>query len=101
MSKKCLIERNKKRVALTNKLQSKRKQLKDTIYNKQISIEERYDLIMKLSLLPRNSSKSRIRNRCVLTGRPRGCYRKVGLSRNMFRELAGKGAIPGIVKSSW
>jgi len=71
------------------------------VYDKNISLDDRYASFLILASLPRNSSKSRIRNRCMITGRPRGYYRKVGLSRIILRDLAGKGEIPGLVKSSW
>ena len=101
MSRKCLIERNSKRVLLVKSNISKRKALKEKIYDKKISLEDRNNLIMQLACMSRNSSRSRLRNRCMITGRPRGYYRKVGLSRIMLRDLAGKGEIPGFVKSSW
>jgi small subunit ribosomal protein S14 len=101
MSRKCLTERNSKRVLLSTKFAAKRSELKGLIYNKQISLEERYGIIVALASLPRNSSKSRIRNRCMITSRPRGYYRKIGLSRILLRDLAGRGEIPGMIKSSW
>jgi len=101
MSRKCLIERNSKRSLLVKKNLLKRKVLKEKIYDKKISLEDRYGLIIQLASMSRNSSKSRLRNRCMITGRPRGYYRKVGLSRIMLRDLAGRGEIPGFVKSSW
>ena len=101
MSRKCLTERNQKRIRLFKKEEVKRSLLKKQIYDKTISPEERYYLVMTLASISRNSSKSRIRNRCLITGRPRGYYRKMGLSRIMLRDLAGKGEIPGLVKSSW
>ena len=101
MSRKCLIERNSKRSLLVKKNLLKRKVLKEKIHDKKISLEDRYGLIMELASMSRNSSKSRLRNRCMITGRPRGYYRKVGLSRITLRDLAGKGEIPGFVKSSW
>jgi len=101
MSRKCLIERNQKRRRLQKKEEVKRSALKKQIYDKNISPEERYNLVVELASISRNSSKSRIRNRCLITGRPRGYYRKMELSRIMLRDLAGRGEIPGLVKSSW
>lgn len=101
MSRKSLIQRNLKRTALYTRYFEKRNILKKGIYDKTISLEDRYKLINKLSSLSRNSSKTRLRNRCSITGRPRGFYRKMGISRIMLRDLAGKGEIPGLLKSSW
>jgi len=101
MAKIGSIERNNKRNRLAKSLASKREKLKLEIYSKDLPIDERFNLVLKLAKLPRNSAKNRVRNRCALTGRPRGYYRKVGLSRNMIRELAGKGMLPGVVKASW
>lgn len=101
MAKVGSIQRNNKRKKLANSLKVKREALKEQIYNKEISLNERFGLIMKLASLPRNSARTRVRNRCALTGRPRGVYRKMGLCRNMLRDLAGKGMLPGLVKASW
>lgn len=101
MAKVSSIQRNDKRKKLVKSLASKRGELKSQIYSKDLPIEERFNLVLKLAKLPRNSAKTRVRNRCALTGRPRGYYGKMGLSRNMIRELAGKGMLPGIVKASW
>lgn len=101
MAKKSAIAKNKYRQKLAIKFESKRKKLKDTIMNKDISMEERFNAQLKLSELPRNSSKVRIRNRCELSGRPRAYYRKFKLSRIALRDLASIGHLPGIVKSSW
>jgi len=101
MSRKCLIQKNNKRAALSARFAEKRVALKDKIYDKTLSLEERYQYIIALSLLPRDSSKIRIRNRCMITGRPRGYYRKFGISRIMLRDLAGKAEVPGLLKSSW
>lgn len=101
MAKKSAINNNIKRLNKINKYDLKRKSLKEIISNKDISIEERFKATIKLSELPRNSSKTRYRLRCSITGRPRGNYRKFKLSRNMFREMASFGLIPGVVKSSW
>jgi small subunit ribosomal protein S14 len=101
MSRKCLIERNSKRLSLVARGAAKRRALKAKIYDKKISLEDRYNLIIELASMSRDCSRSRLRNRCMITGRPRGYYRKVGLSRIMLRDLAGKGELPGLVKSSW
>lgn len=101
MAKVSSIYKNKKRQKLVNKFANKRKKLKEQIYNKEISIEDRFQLVNKLAGITRNSSLTRVRNRCNITGRPRGFYRYFGLSRNMLRMLAGQGALPGVVKSSW
>jgi small subunit ribosomal protein S14 len=101
MAKVSSVERNLKRKKMVKSLASKRDSLKAKIYNKQISISERFALVAKLAALPRNSAKTRIRNRCELTGRPRGYYSKFKLCRNKLRELASSGMIPGLVKSSW
>lgn len=101
MARSASVQNNDKRKKLVKSFAVKRKALKEKIYDKNLPLEERFDLVMKLAKLPRNSAKTRVRNRCALTGRPRGCYRKLGLSRNMFRELAGKGMLPGVVKASW
>ncbi len=101
MAKLSSIQKNNSRSVLINRLKAKRKALKDKIKNKKISLEERISLQNKLNELPRNSSYIRHRNRCELTGRPRGVYRKFGLSRIKIRELSMTGDLPGVVKSSW
>ncbi len=101
MAKKSAIEKNKKRIKLAAQLKAKRAALKKEIYNKGLALDERFGLVMKLAELPRNSAKIRVRNRCALTGRPRGFYDKFKLSRNMLRELASSGELPGVIKSSW
>ena len=101
MAKLSSIQKNLFRKKLVNKFKSKRLKLKKQIMKKDLSMEERFKLQKKLNELPRNSSHIRIRNRCELTGRTRGVYRKFGLSRIKFRELSMKGALPGVVKSSW
>ena len=101
MSKLSLIERNKKRIKLYSKYKAKHDKLLKQASNKKLTPEERFQARLKLSKIPRNASKARIRNRCDLTGRSRGVYRKFKLSRIAFRELASKGHIPGITKSSW
>ena len=101
MSRLSLIQRNLKRERLVRKYNKKRINLKKIIKNKKTNAEERIDAINKLSKLPKNSSPCRLRNRCIITGRPRGNYRKFKLSRIAFRELANEGKLPGITKSSW
>ena len=101
MAKKSSINRNKKRIALTLKFADKRKKLKKIIMDKKLSLEERFIAQMKLSKLPRNSSKTRVKNRCEITGRSHGVYRKLKISRITLRQLSLEGKIPGMVKSSW
>ena len=101
MAKKSLVERNKKRMRLSKQFALRRMSLKEIARDEKRSPEERFAARMKLAELPRNSSATRVRLRCVLTGRPRGNYRKFGLSRIAVRELASSGQIPGMVKSSW
>ena len=101
MARLGLIQRNLKRERLVEKYKKKRLALKKIIKNKKTNPEERIDAMNKLSKLPRNSAPSRLRNRCIITGRPRGNYRKFKLSRIAFRELANNGKLPGITKSSW
>ena len=101
MAKVSSIQKNIFREKLVNKFKSKRQNLKTKIMKKDISIEERIKFQNKLNDLPRNSSSIRYRNRCKLTGRTRGVYRKFGLSRIKIRELSMTGDLPGVVKSSW
>jgi small subunit ribosomal protein S14 len=101
MAKKSSIEKNKKRERLAKQYAAKRARLKAIAENDQLPMEERFTARLKLAELPRNSSKVRIRNRCELSGRPRGVYRKFKLSRIALRELASTGQIPGMVKASW
>lgn len=101
MAKTSSVEKNKHRRHLTKKFLGKRTQLKTVIMNKETSIEERFEATMKLAALPRNSAKNRIRNRCEVSGRPRAYYRKLKMSRIALRDLASKGFVPGMVKSSW
>ena len=100
MSKLSIIERNKKE-RMYNKYKSKRNKLLKLANNKKLSPDEQFKARLELAKIPRNASKVRIRNRCTLTGRSRGVYRKFKLSRIAFRELAAIGQIPGITKSSW
>lgn len=101
MAKTSVIERNKKRELLAKRYAAKRNRLKAQARNERLSPEERFAARLKLAQLPRNSSPSRIRLRCELTGRPRGNYRKFKLCRIQIRDLAALGQIPGMVKSSW
>lgn len=101
MAKVSSIQRNLKRKKMAKSLANKRDALKAKIYDKNLSLSERFALVSKLAALPRNSAKTRIRNRCEITGRPRGYYSKFKMCRNKLRELAGSGMIPGLVKSSW
>jgi small subunit ribosomal protein S14 len=101
MSKLALINRQYKREKLVAKFAKKRDTLESIISNQKMSDEDRFAARLKLQALPRNSNKTRLRNRCALTGRPRGYYRKFGLGRNKLREYAMRGEIPGIVKASW
>jgi small subunit ribosomal protein S14 len=94
-------ERNRKRDGLIKKNRARRAKLKATIMNKELAMEERFAAQMKLAELPRNSARVRYRNRCALTGRGRGYYRKFKLCRNQLRELGSFGMIPGLVKASW
>lgn len=101
MAKKSAINNNLKRKRLSNNKANKRAELKAIIYNKNITLEERMEAIFKLSEMPRNSSKTRIRNRCNLTGRPRAFSRRFEISRIALRDLALQGLLPGVKKSSW
>jgi len=101
MAKLSVVNRERKRLRLVNKYAQKRNELKEIIKNMTLSNEERQEANTKLNKLPRDSSPSRIRNRCALTGRPHGFYRKFGLGRNKLREAAMRGDIPGLVKASW
>ncbi len=101
MAKKSAIEKNKRRRALVDKYAAKRQALKVVVQDRDRDPEERFEATLELAKLPRNSSPTRVRNRCAMTGRPRAYYRKFGLSRIALRELASSGQIPGIVKSSW
>ena len=101
MAKKSVINRNDKRRETVKKFAAKRKALQDAADNQALSQEERYEARLKLQKLPRNSSPVRVRNRCALTGRPRGVFRKFGLARAKLRDIAMRGEIPGIIKASW
>lgn len=101
MAKKSSIEKNNRRRRMAKQFAGKRSRLKTIVNNHSLPMEERFAAQLKLSQLPRNSAPARIRNRCEMTGRPRAYYRKVRMSRLALRELANKGLIPGMVKSSW
>jgi small subunit ribosomal protein S14 len=101
MAKESMIQRQHKRERLVKQYAKKRAALKETIRDESKPMEERFKATLKLAELPRNSSATRLNNRCQLTGRPRAYYRKLGLSRIMLRDLASQGKIPGMVKSSW
>jgi len=101
MAKTSAIQRNLKRIKLTKKFKKKREALKKIIRDKKLPLDERFAAQLKLAKLPKNSSKVRIMNRCEITGRPHGVYRKLKISRIALRELASSGKIPGMTKSSW
>ena len=101
MAKLSSINKNNRRMKLANKFYEKRKKLKKIIMDKKLSLEERFKAQQKLSKLPRNSAKIRVRNRCQITGRPHAVYRKLKISRIALRQLGLEGKIPGMVKSSW
>ena len=101
MAKLSAVNKNKSRIKLSDKLYKKRQSLKKIVMDKKLPLEERFKAQQKLSSLPRNSSKIRIRNRCQITGRPHGVYRKLKISRIALRKLGLEGKIPGMVKSSW
>ena len=101
MAKQSSIQKNLNRRNIVKKFNEKRQSLKKQIMKKDLSIEERFKIQSKLNELPRDSSKIRVRNRCKLTGRTRGVYRKFVLSRIKIRELSMSGALPGVIKSSW
>jgi small subunit ribosomal protein S14 len=101
VAKTSLIEREKKREALVKKYAAKRAELNAIIADQSRSEEERFQARLKLQQLPRNANPTRLRNRCELTGRPRGTFRKFGLARNKLREIAMRGEVPGMTKASW
>ena len=100
MAKTSAIQRNLKRIKLSKKFSKKRESLKKIIKNKKLPLKERFEAQLKLAKIPRNSSKTRIRNRCQITGRPHGVYRKLKISRIALRKLGLEGKIPGMIKSS-
>ena len=101
MAKLSSINKNNRRIKLSDRLFKKRKELKKIIMHKKLPLEERFKAHQKLSKLPRNSAKNRVMNRCQITGRPHGVYRKLKISRIALRKLGLEGKIPGLVKSSW
>tara|TARA_Y100000022_G_C13133525_1_gene321501 strand:- start:278 stop:583 length:306 start_codon:yes stop_codon:yes gene_type:complete len=101
MAKLSSVNKNNKRIKLSNRYFKKREKLKKIIMDKKISLEERFKAQQRLSKMPRNSAKTRIVNRCQITGRPHGVYRKLKISRIALRKLTLEGKIPGMVKSSW
>ena len=101
MAKKSMIAREAKRTKLNNRLQARRLELKAVVSNQETEYDEKWEAMIALQKLPRDSGKTRQRNRCALTGRPHGFYRKFGLSRNKLREIILKGQAPGVVKASW
>ena len=101
MAKMSAVNKNNKRIKLSDKLFKKRQMLKKIIMDKKLPFEERFKAQQKLSKMPRNSAKIRVRNRCQITGRPHGVYRKLKISRIALRQLGLEGKIPGMVKSSW
>ena len=101
MAKTSAVQRNLKRIKMSKKFEKKRNKLKQIIRNKNLPLNERFAAQLKLSKLPKNSSRIRIRNRCEITGRPHGVYRKLRISRIALRRMASSGIIPGMTKSSW
>jgi len=101
MAKKSMLERERKRAKMVARYAAKRARLKDIIRNPMSSDDEREEALAKLQALPRNASPVRMHNRCKITGRPHGYYRKFGLGRNKLREIAMRGEIPGLTKASW
>ena len=101
MAKLSSINKNNRRRKLSERFYAKRKKLKLIIMNRKLPLEERFKAQQKLAKMPRNSAKNRVRNRCEITGRPHGVYRKLRISRIALRDMASAGKIPGITKSSW
>ena len=101
MAKTSAIQRNLKRIRMTKKFENRRKKLKKIINNKKLHLNERFAAQLKLTKLPKNSARTRIRNRCEISGRPHGVYRKLRISRIALRQMASSGKIPGMTKSSW
>lgn len=101
MSKLSLVNREQKRRKAVKKFAAKREELLAIVNNQRVPAEERYEARLKLQQLPRNASPVRLRNRCALTGRPRGVFRKFGLGRAKVRDIAMRGEIPGVIKASW
>ena len=101
MAKKSMIAREAKRIKLNNRLQARREELTAIVSSQNADYDQKWEAMLALQKLPRDSSRSRQRNRCAVTGRPHGYYRKFGLSRNKLREVILKGQAPGVVKASW
>ena len=101
MAKKSAVQKNLKRMKMVSRFEKKRAKLKNIIMNKKLELAERFAAQLKLDKLPKNSAKVRIRNRCGVSGRPHGYYRKLKISRIALRDMASAGKIPGIIKSSW
>ncbi len=101
MAKNSMVEREKKRQKVVRRCANKRTQLKAIVKSPSTSYEEKQEAILQLQKMPKNASPTRLRNRCSLTGRPKGYYRKFGLGRNKLREAAMRGDVPGLVKASW
>lgn len=101
MAKKSAIDKNLKRAKKVSNAADRRARLKAIVMDRSLPIEERFQANLKLAEMPRNTAKIRLRNRCQVTGRPRGYYRKLGMSRIALRDLASFGQVPGVVKSSW
>ena len=101
MAKTSAIQRNLKRIRMSKKFANRRKKLKAIVNNRKLPLNERFAAQLKLSKMPKNSAKTRVRNRCEITGRPHGVYRKLRISRIALRQMASAGKIPGMTKSSW
>lgn len=101
MAKRCMIEKEKRRIALAKHYAARRKELREIIKSHEVSVEEKMEAQRQMQKLPKDSNRCRIRNRCLITGRSRGVYRKFGLSRHKLREFMMVGNIPGLRKASW
>ncbi len=101
MAKTSAIQRNLKRIKMSKRFANRRKKLKAIVNNRKLPLNERFAAQLKLSKMPKNSAKTRVRNRCEITGRPHGVYRKLRISRIALRQMASAGKIPGMTKSSW
>jgi small subunit ribosomal protein S14 len=101
MAKTSSVQKNNKRRRISTRLRARRLELKAVIMNKSLPLEQRFEAQMKMNAMPRDASKCRVRNRCEITGRPRGYYRKFRMSRICLRSLAGLGMLPGVIKGSW
>ena len=101
MAKTSAIQRNLKRIRMSKRFANRRKKLKAIVNNRKLPLNERFAAQLKLSKMPKNSAKNRVRNRCEITGRPHGVYRKLRISRIALRQMASAGKIPGMTKSSW